>query len=698
MKRLIIISGLFFCSLFSILAQEQPLIPSKNSVAVGVYYYPEHWDESQWERDIMRIADLGFEFTHFAEFAWSRMEPEEGVFDFEWLDKCVGLAEKYGLKIIMCTPTPTPPAWLTTNYPEVLIVDENGRKLRHGTRLHVSQTHPVYQKYSKRIVRKLAERYGSNPVIVGWQIDNEPHYRGLYDYSDHARNEFITWLKGKYSTIENLNNAWGTAFWSMTYNDFEQIRIPNKKETQSLNPHAKLDFDRFTAEELAKSIRFQAEILEDLISADQWITTNYAYFKFLPVVDPYLNRKDLNFASHTMYLLSTALEYPEGELGFRLGSGLELAFSADFARGVKGKTGIMELQPGQINWGSYNAQPLPGVVRMWVWHSFGLGDEFICTYRFRQPLFGGEQYHKGIMETDGVTLSTGGKEYVQAIEEFKKIKPHLNTQLELPEKLKTTRTAFLWNFDNIFDMTNNPHNQNWDTWNHNYTYYASLLSMGVDVDFITEKDEFDPEIHPFMVAPAYQLLDQNLVERWNEYVKKGGNLILSCRTGQKDRNGHLWEALLQEPVYDLIGAEISFNDQLPPGNNHTVTMDGESFQWNSWAEILKPYSETEVMGRYTDGFYSGEAAVITKKSGSGTVTYIGAYSTDRELEKKVLRKVYSEKEEDIFDLPWYVFLEWRDGVYIAVNYSSEDFILPFEEDRILMGDKTLEPGSVTVIK
>ncbi|MFW5877702.1 MAG: beta-galactosidase, partial [bacterium] len=428
------------------------------------------------------------------------------------------------------------------------------------------------------------------------------------------------------------------------------------------------------------------------------ITTNYAYFKFLPVVDPYRNRDDLDFASHTMYLLSTALEYSEGDEAFRLGSGLELAFSADFARGVNGRTGIMELQPGQINWGSYNAQPLPGAVRMWVWHSYGLGDEFICTYRFRQPLFGGEMYHKGIMETDGITVSPGGNEYARTIEEFRNVAAMADKDTELPEERKKCRTAFLWNFDNIFDQTNIPHNQDWDVWKHNYNYYAVLKSMGVEIDFITEEEEFDPEVYPYMVAPAYQLLDEKLIERWMNYVESGGNLVLSCRTAQKDRNGHLWETLLQEPVYELIGSSINFNDQLPSGQTSIINYKNNNFKWNTWAEILEPEKNTKILAFYDQHFYKGKAAAVNKIHEKGSVTYIGANSADRMLEREVLRDLYIEKGGEIMDLPWYVFVEWRDGLFVAVNYSSDEYNLNIDEENIVIGKKVLKPGGVTVWK
>ncbi len=680
----------------SLKAEDNPFFPTEDLMPVGAYYYPEHWDESQWERDLSKIAELGFEFTHFAEFSWARLEPEEGKFDFEWLDRNVELAAKFGLKVIMCTPTPTPPAWITNQYPEILSVNEDGRKIRHGTRLQAAGTHPAYLHFVERIVTKLAERYGNDDRIWGWQIDNEPHYHSLYDYSDHALQQFRNWLRDKYGDIDQLNKAWGAAFWSHTYNNFSQIRIPNKKETGNVNPHALLDFQRFTAEEQAKFIRFQAQILMGHVSEQQWVTTNYAYYKFLPPVDLFLGRDDLHFAAHTMYLLSTFLNYPEGDLAHRLGSGMELSFSGELARSINGYTGIMELQPGQINWGKWNSQPLPGAVRMWIWHAFALGDKFTCTYRFRQPIYGSEQYHKGIVETDGVTLARGGAEYVQALEETSSLRD-LYKPVEEPAEYAGRRTAFLWKQSNLFVGLNDPHNENWDAWQHLYTYYENLKTLGAPITFLQETDEFDVEKYPFMVAPAYELLDEALVQKWMDYVKAGGHLILSSRTGLKDNHGHLWEALLQEPIWPLIGAKVDFYDHLPPGTNGKIEMQDTVYEWNVWADGLTPDEGTEVWAEHTDQFYAGTPVVTHRELGKGTVTYIGAWSNDRELEKQAMRRVYQRTGAEILDLPNYAFTEWRDGFWVTVNYTSEDVQAPIHDGaNVLFGEATVPPGGVAV--
>ncbi|MBC8035096.1 MAG: beta-galactosidase [Chitinophagaceae bacterium] len=673
-----------------------PALPG-HTMPIGAYYYPEHWKKEQWERDIRKMAELGFAFTHYAEFAWANMEPEEGKYQFGWLDTCVDLAAKYGLKVIMCTPTATPPVWLTLKHPEILVVGAEGDPVRHGMRLNVNGSNPVFQKYVQRILSKMIERYGKHPAIWGWQLDNEPHFEGLYDYSGFSQSSFRKWLQQKYVQIDSLNSAWGASFWSFSYNSFGQIRIPNAKETHSVNPHALLDFQRYNADALAAGLRFQSSFLRGKMSSTQWITTNFAYYKFLPSVDLFRSRKDLDFAAHTMYLLSTFLDYPKGALAPRLGSGMELAFSSELARSIKGYTGIMELQPGQINWGQWNSQPLPGAVKMWIWHSFGLGDRFVCTYRFRQPLFGGEQFHKGIMEPDGITVSPGGSEYVTAIREIAGLPKTSDAEKAVPEAVASRATGFLWKQENLLGMEASKHTNAWDSWKHYYLYYENLKTLGASVHFLQETDSFDVKKYPFMVAPAFEMTDSNLIRKWTAYVKAGGHLILTSRTGMKNNDGHLWEALLQQPIYELIGATINSYDHLAPGVNGTLKMDGKDYLWNIWGDQLTPKSGTEVLATYGDQFYKGTTAAVKNKIGRGTVHYIGVQSLDGEMEKQILRKAYLSAGASILNLPNYVFVEWRDGYWVAVNYTSAPADLPIPTTAtIITGGARIAPGEVTV--
>ncbi|MEM1134875.1 MAG: beta-galactosidase [Bacteroidota bacterium] len=692
---------LFFISSISFSQNTKSLPDFKISEAlmpIGAYYYPEHWSSTQWSRDIKRMADLGFTFTHFAEFAWAQLEPEEGKFDFDWLDECIATAAKNGLKVILCTPSPTPPAWLTEKHPEILTVNANGITQMHGSRLHVSYNHKTYLYYVGKIVKEMAERYGDDERVWGWQLDNEPHYGVLYDYSPAHEKEFQNWLKNKYLHIDSLNQAWGTTFWSQVYNHFEQIHIPNAAQApQGVNPHALLDFQKFNAAELAEALRYQAEILREKVNPSQWITTNYAYFKFLPSVDPFLNKEDLDFASHTMYLTSGFLSDHGSSLSHRLGSGMELSFSQEFAESINGATGIMELQPGQINWGVINPQPLPGAVRMWVWHTFALGDQFACTYRFRQPLFGGEQTHKGIMDTDGITVARGGKEYLQVIKEINNL-PKTKKAPDIPTALAERKTAFLWNQYNLLDLENHKHHADWNTWQVYYSYYQALKSMGSPVTFLSEDDTFDANSYPFMEVPAYQIVSKSLVKKWEKYVNEGGHLIISTRTGLKNPKGHFWETKQQEPIWNLIGAEIKWFDHLPASYPGKIEFENNTYNWHVWADVLIPNTNTEVWASHADQFYEGKAVATHKKAQrNGSVTYIGAVSDDGMLEKNILRKIFSDKGAEILDMPYYTFTEWRDGFWVTVNYTSTTITAPISENaNIIYGEKSVAPGGVVV--
>ena len=214
----------------------------KDLTLTGVYYYPEHWDESQWERDFKKMHELGFEFTHFAEFAWAQLEPEEGRYDFAWLDRAVALAAKYDLKVIMCTSTATPPVWMSRKYPEILLKNEDGTILDHGARQHASFASPLYRELSYKMIEKLAQHYGNDSRIIGWQLDNEPAVQ--FDYNLKAELAFRDFLRAKYNNdIQLLNNAWGTAFWSEAYSSFDEITLP-KRVQMFMNHHQILDYRR----------------------------------------------------------------------------------------------------------------------------------------------------------------------------------------------------------------------------------------------------------------------------------------------------------------------------------------------------------------------------------------------------------------------------------------------------------------------
>ena len=668
--------------------------PKNELMTIGSYYYPEQWPREYWSRDIKKMAEVGFDFTHFGEFAWSFIEPEEGKFDFKWLDEAVELSHQNGLKVIMCTSTPTPPAWLAQKHPDILMVNAEGRTMQHGSRQQISWSSPVYRRYVEKMVEAIGKHYGKDKRIWGWQLDNEPSHYGQYDYSNAAQVSFRNWLKAKYKTLDELNKVWGTAFWSIRYTDFDQILIPNQKELIAQpSPHAVLDFKRFSADEANDFLSFQYKILRKYIAPEQWITTN-----LMPEhvdVDP-TKINSLDFVTYTKYLVA-GYDKGIGSEGYRMGSSTSIAFANDLFRSFNGVTGVMELQPGQVNWGKFNSQPLPGAVRMWIWHAFAGGNKFVCNYRFKQPLTGGEQYHYGIIGTDGVTPSTSGLEYIKVIKEINQLKKEYDANSQMPPEYSSRLTAVLYSADNRWEMDNQPQTNQWNYMDHLKRYYGALKQFGAPVDVITEEKDFSK--YPVMVAPAYQLLDAGLVNRWKEYVQNGGHLILTSRTGQKDRNGKLWEMKWAEPIYDLIGAKISFYDLLPDSITGTIKAGTQTYKWNNWADVIAPDAGTEVWATYSNQFYAGKAAVVSRKYGKGSVTYVGPDSDDGALEKMVLSKVYQRAGIGIANLPDGVIIEWRDGFWVGVNYSDKPYTITTKAgSKILIGSKILKPADVVVWK
>lgn len=692
MKRyfLLLLASVFIAANISAQEKNKQWFNDKDLTLTGVYYYPEHWDESQWERDFKKMRELGFEFTHFAEFAWAQLEPEEGKYEFAWLDRAIALAAKYDLKVVMCTSTATPPVWLSRKYPEILIRLEDGTVLDHGARQHASFASPLYRELSYKMIEELARHYGNDPRIMGWQLDNEPAVQ--FDYNPAAELAFRDFLRNKYrDDINTLNNAWGTAFWSEVYSSFDEITLPKTRQ-MFMNHHQILDYRRFAAMQTNEFLNEQCRRIKKYVK-DQWVTTNY-----IPNYDEghIGGSKELDFQSYTRYMVYGDNE-GIGRRGYRVGNPLRIAWANDFFRPIQGTYGVMELQPGQVNWGSINPQPLPGAVRLWMWSVFAGGGDFICTYRYRQPLYGTEQYHYGIVGTDGVTITPGGREYQQFIEEIKQLRKVYSPREHKPEDYKTRKTAILFNHENAWSIDRQKQNRTWDTMDHIGKYYRTLKSFGAPVDFITEDKDFNE--YPMMIVPAYQLVDEELVTRWTKYAEQGGNLVITCRTGHKDRYGRLFEAPFGSLLNNLTGNSMDFYDLLLPEEPGVVKMESKNYAWNTWGEILIPGKNSEVWATYSEEFYEGRPAVTHRKLGKGSVTYVGVDSHNGSLEKDVLSKLYGKLQIPVMNLPYGVTLEYRNGIGIVLNYSDKnyEFNLPAGA-KVLIGNTTIPTAGVLVFK
>lgn len=672
--------------------QGAALLHQPEAMSFGVYYYPEQWPETQWRRDFDGMAKLGFEFTHMAEFSWTYLEPKEGQYDFRWLDHAIELAHAAGLRVILGTPSAAVPSWMGQRYPQVYRVDEHGQRHEHGIRAELSLTNPTYKAFVAKIVTAMAQRYGHDPRVWGWQIDNEPST--FPDFSDSARKAFQDWLRRKYGSIDAMNKVWDGSFWSTRYGSFDEVLLPNATlaAEDKLSPHALLDLARFRADTQAQFLDAQAKIIHQYAGSRQWVTTDYT--NVTTDTDP-RRAHDLDFPTFTLYPVAGTNVL--GGDSYAIGKPANLMEAADYFRPMNGTFGIMELQPGQVNWAAINPQPMPGAIRMWMWHAFGSGASLLATYRYCHPLRGSEMYHEGIVGTDGVTLSRTGREYVDAMHAIQAFESKLDPRAKLPARLAARYTGYLWSQDVFWDLEIQPQTTLWHTWAYRNGYTLAVQTTGAPMDFISEQDDFDR--YPFLIAPAYQMVNPALVAKWKRYVEQGGHLILTSRTGQKDANGHFPEGPWYAPILDLIGDDVDGFDMLPPSADGEVQADGKKYAWHRWADILSPRPGTTVLATYANHYYAGKAAATTRKLGKGTVTMIGASTDDGALERELVRGVYQRAGVAIEDLPTGVFHDWRGGYDFLVSYNPKPFAFPLPAAaRAVQGQTPLAPAGVLIWK
>jgi len=670
---------------------------------IGTYYYPEQWPRDQWERDFDRIASMGLQIVHMAEFAWFSMEPRAGVFKFDWLDEAIDLAAKRNLEIILCTPTAAPPVWLAQDYPDSLLKDDAGTRARFGGRRHYSPMSSAMRNATRRIVTEMAERYGDHPSVIGWQIDNE--YSGPFDQNQETHQAFRDWLQRKYKTIDALNNAWGCQFWNTYYTGFAQVMLPKDRDPRYANPHHHLDASRFWSWAWADFNRLQAKLLRPYIG-DRFVTTNFMPFHL--DANPADMAEDLTLFAWDCYPV-TGWEKNIIDQTYRLANPNMIGLVHDHMASFNGRWAQLELQPGQVNWSGVPVLLFPGAVRLWLWTCFAHGAEFVTTYRFRQPNFGTELFHHGLMNPDGVTMSEGGKQFVRVIDELRSIEDRgsriedgksgasrpQSSILNPPSSLPAV--GLLFDFDQLWYFKTLPQARKWDQPVWLQSWYGALARSGLQIRII-HPDRPWPDDLKMIVAPSVQMLDETLVKRLSDYAGDGGNLILTCRTGLMDRSGQLWRGLVGKPILPLIGTNITAYDGLPDDLWGSVEMDGKEYPWQVWGDLLEPSNEVEVLARYADQFYRGAIAGTRRVHHKGVVSYCGVYAEPSFVDAFV-EKIARDANLPITILPPRVHLLERDGLKILLNYQDAAVEAPAPEgSQFLLGSKSVEPAGVVIWK
>ncbi len=554
--------------------------------------------------DAAMMADLGLDCVRIAEFAWARMEPREGSFDFGWLERAVETLAAAGLDVILGTPTATPPRWLTSRYPEVLQWDDRGAVRGAGSRRHYCANSPKYRELSARVVGEMARRFGGHQAVIGWQIDNE---FGAHDtvrcYNQACDVAFRKWVRTKYESLEALNETWGTVFWSGTYTDWEQVETL-KHTPADHQPGPGLDFRRFSSESWIEFQREQVEILRRHSPA-RWITHNC--MGWFGEIDYYRLAADLDFVSWDNYVTETTSQH--------------VASQHDLMRGLKRKPmWVMEQQMGKINWWRYNPALAPGEVRERCWQDIARGADGVVYFRWRQVSFGSEQYHSALLRNDA-TPSRAFEEIRQFIREVREVEGRLAGTLPVAD------VAILQSYDDRWAMELDPQTRDLRGWRAlQETFFAahrSLWARGVTTDFVSPDGPF--EGYRAVLAPMGMIATPALAERLEAYVRAGGTLVLGPRTGSKTPENTTGAALPPGPLTRLCGAVVEEYDAPPPSEGFGVRFgEGEPVPARTWRDILGPRG-AEVVAAYAGGTFDGYPAVTRNRVGEGEVVLVGTY-------------------------------------------------------------------------
>ena len=649
----------------------------------GSPYYPEHWDEKIRAADPALFRAAGWNVVRRAEFAWDILEPREGVFDFALFDETIARMGAAGIRTILCTPTATPPRWLTRDHPEVLRVDADGIRQEHGSRQHASHFSPLYRDYSRKITCAMAAHYRDNPNVIGWQTDNEFHCHFREDYSAAAGLAWVEWLRARFAgDIGALNRAWGTAFWAQTYERFEDVVLPRDHRPTWQNPAQALDYQRFLSDGVTAFQRDQVDILRAVNAG--WFVTHNGCFGGIDYRGDFT--RDLDFLGYDAYPFFC---FDPAERAANQAAVL------DQVRAYSGNFIILEQQSGAGGQGNYfHDNPEPGELRCMAWRSIARGADGFLLFRERTCRFGAEEYWVGVVDHDNVPR----RRYREAA--------RLGAELARVGRELLGGTV-------IFDVgvaggdfvVQHGH----DSLSHGLpspkhmgeAVHGVFYRAGYAVGVVHPEDVLDRL--KIYVIPHFALFDPAWVPNLERFVSGGGTLVVGARTACKDWQNNVVGETLPGVLRALAGATVEEYGRQNRPDRRPLALRFKDAPADTpttlWYEQLLPDAGTEVLATWATRHLAGSAAITCRTHEKGRVIYVGTYLT-REFTESLLPVL-----EQLGALPKKISA--IDGVEVVVRSRAEGGALqvlinhnettvrvpaPVGATRELLADRALAPG------
>jgi len=568
----------------------------------GADYNPEQWSRDVWHEDVRLMREAGVNIVSLGIFSWALLEPRPGEFDFSWLDEVIEQLHAGSIDVDLATATASPPPWMAQLHPEILPQTIDGTVLSPGARQHWRPTSPIFREYALRLVRALGERYADHPAVVAWHISNELGCHNLYDFSDDAARAFRVWLRSRYGTLDALNAAWGTAFWSQHYTDWEQILPPRVAPTQR-NPGQQLDFTRFSNDAVRDHLRAEAAVLAE-VSPGIPRTTNFMVAQNVRDIDYTTWVGDVDFVSNDHYLRP-------GEFGRD-----DLSFWANLTGNIAGGRPwfLMEHATSAVNWREVNTPKRPGeLVRDALTH-VAHGADAVCYFQWRQSRAGGERYHSAMVPHAGPD-SRVFRDVVGLGAQLKELAPVTGSRRE------RARVALVFDYESwwVSERDSHPTDElRYDV--ETLNWYRALLDAGNRVDVLPASASFDD--YDVVIAPMLHVVPDALRTRLEAVVRGGRHLITTFFSGIVDEHDRVWLGGYPGALRDLLGITVEEFVPLLPDAPVRLVSGAAATQWTE--RIVRVGVDAEVLDTYADGDLAGAPAVTRRRVGDGTATYVSA--------------------------------------------------------------------------
>ncbi|MDX3530464.1 beta-galactosidase [Streptomyces sp. ID05-39B] len=569
-------------------------------LAYGADYNPEQWPRDVWEEDVRLMREAGVTVVSVAIFSWARIQPTPDTWDFGWLDEVMDLLHAGGIGVDLATATASPPPWLTTAHPEILPVTANGETVWPGARQHWRPTSPVFREHALRLVRELADRYKDHPALVAWHISNELGCHNVYDYSDDAARAFRGWLRARYGTLEALNHAWGTAFWSQRYSDWEQI-LPPRLAASHPNPTQQLDFKRFSSDALKDHLRAEREVLREL-TPEVPVTTNFMVMG---------NTKGMNYpdwADEIDFVSNDHYVHPGPQ------DRDELSFSANLVSGISAGRPwfLMEHSTSAVNWQPVNVAKRPGDLARDALLHVAHGADAVCYFQWRQSAAGAEKYHSAMVPHAGAD-SDLFRAVAALGETLRTLAPVAGTERE------NARVGILYDWDSWWASEQDSHPTSLlDYRQEALDWYSALLALGVRADLVTTRADLSR--HQVLIAPVLHVVPAELAKELTRYTERGGHLITTYFSGVVDENDHVWLGGYPGALRELLGIRVEEFGPLLAGESVQLDDGTTGTLWTD--QISAADADTQVLARYRTGAQAGRPAVTRRPTGEGSASYV----------------------------------------------------------------------------